>query len=132
VTTTADEARAAYDRACACDREGLEAEAIPHYEEALRLGLDEELLPGALLGLGSSLRNVGRHTESVELLTGACERFPDDAALRLFRALSLASAGRCDEALGDTILLAAAQIDRPEIHRYRRALDLYAEELAGR
>jgi cyanophycin synthetase len=132
VTTTADEARAAYDRACACDREGLEAEAIPHYEDALRLGLDEELVPGALLGLGSSLRNVGRQAESVELLTDACERFPDDAALRLFRALSLASAGRCDEALGDTILLAAARIDAPEIHRYRRALDAYAQELAGR
>jgi tetratricopeptide (TPR) repeat protein len=131
VTTPADQARAAYDRACACDREGLEAEAIPHYEEALRLGLDDGLVAGALLGLGSSLRNVGRAEDAVAVLTVACARFPDDAALPLFRALALASAGRCGEALGDTILLAAARIDTPEVRRSRRALDEYAGELAG-
>jgi tetratricopeptide (TPR) repeat protein len=129
VTTSADEARTEYERACACDRNGLEQEAIPHYEAALRLGLDDDLLPGALLGLGSSLRNVGRADDAVAVLADAC-RFPDDAALALFRALALASAGRCQQALGETIRLAAARIDAPEVRRYRRALDAYADELA--
>jgi tetratricopeptide (TPR) repeat protein len=130
VTTGADAALAAYELACACDRDGLEADAIPRYEEALRLGLAEEHLPAALLGLGSSLRNVGRAEEAVAVLTEACERFPQDAALVLFRALALTSAGRCEQALGETVRLAAARIDAAEVRRYRRALDEYADELA--
>jgi tetratricopeptide (TPR) repeat protein len=132
VATSAGAARTEYERACACDREGLEEEAIPHYEAALQLGLDEALVPGAMLGLGSSLRNVGRADDAVAVLDDACARFPDDAALALFRALALASAGRCRQALGETIRLAAARIDADEVVRYRRALDLYADELAPR
>jgi tetratricopeptide (TPR) repeat protein len=132
VPPAADAALDAYERACDCDRRGLEAEAIPHYEEALRLGLAGEHVPSALLGLGSSLRNVGRAADAVALLTDACARFPDHAALALFRALALASAGRCEQALGETIRLAAARIDAEEVRRYRRALDEYADELAPR
>ena len=126
----ADAALAAYERARACDREGLEAEAIEHYEEALRLGLADEHVAGALLGLGSSLRNVDRADDAVAVLTDACDRFPDHVALALFRALALASAGHCERALGETIRLAAARIDADEVRRYRRALDEYADELA--
>jgi tetratricopeptide (TPR) repeat protein len=132
VTTSTDASRAEYEAAIAYDREGLEAEAIPHYEAALQLGLEDALVPGALLGLGSSLRNVARVDEAVAVLTDACGRFPDDAALALFRALALASAGRCEQALGETIRLAAARIDAEEIRRYRRALDHYADALAPR
>jgi tetratricopeptide (TPR) repeat protein len=132
VTTSVDAARAEYEQACACDREGREEEAIPHYEAALRLGLDDELVPGALLGLGSSLRNVGRADDALAVLGDACARFPDNAALPLFRALALATAGRCEQALGETIRLAAARIDADEVVRYSRALNEYADELAPR
>jgi tetratricopeptide (TPR) repeat protein len=132
VTSSADAARAEYERAIAYDREGFEAQAIPHYEVALRLGLDDALVPSALLGLGSSLRNVDRADDAAAVLTDACERFPDHAALALFRALALASSGRCEQALGETIRLAAARIDAEEIRHYRRALDEYADELAPR
>ena len=53
-----DLARQRYDEACAFDRSGREAEAIPCYEEALELGLPDGLRRQALLGLGSSYRNV--------------------------------------------------------------------------
>jgi tetratricopeptide (TPR) repeat protein len=122
-------ARVEYERAAECDRAGLEEEAIPHYEAALRLGLDAELLPGALLGLGSSLRNVGRYADAVAVLSDARGRFPDDAALTLFHGLALASAGRCDEAFASVFRLAATRIDTPEVVRYRRALEEYAAEL---
>lgn len=131
MTTSADAARAEYERAAACDREGLEQEAIPHYEAALRLGLADELVPGAMLGLGSSLRNVGRFDEAVAVLDDACERFLEDAALSLFRALALASAGRCEEAFASVFRVAVTRIDAPEVVRYRRALDEYAAELEG-
>jgi Flp pilus assembly protein TadD len=129
VTTTSDSARLEFDRAVACDRAGREEEAIPHYEAALRLGLADDLVPGAMLGLGSSLRNVGRADEAVELLVEACARFPDDAALSLFHALALSTAGRCEEAFASVFRLAATRIDTAEVVRYRRALDEYAAEL---
>jgi cyanophycin synthetase len=109
------------------DRAGREAEAIPEYEDALRLGLPEATAQRALLGLGSSLRNVGRFDDAVRVLEEACGRFPDDAALRAFRALALSSAGRCEEALGDTLLLVAERVD---LAGYERALREYAGELA--
>ncbi|MGH3130647.1 MAG: tetratricopeptide repeat protein [Gaiellaceae bacterium] len=121
-------AQEALRRATEHDRAGREAEAIPEYEEALRLGLDDASAAGALLGLGSSLRNVGRADEAVAVLEGACDRYPDHAALRAFRALALASAGRCAEGLGDTLLLLA---DRVDLGGYERALLLYAQELCG-
>jgi tetratricopeptide repeat protein len=48
----------------------------------------------ALLQLGSSLRNVGRNDEAIALFDEAVARFPGHAALRLFRAFALATAGR--------------------------------------
>lgn len=119
----------AFERAAAHDRAGREAEAIPEYEAALRLGLQEETARRALLGLGSSLRNVGRHHEAVAVLEDACSRFDGDPALRSFRALALASAGSCEHALGDVLLLVA---ERVELGGYDRALREYAEELARR
>ena len=118
----------AYERAAAHDRAGREAAAIPEYEQALRLGLPEHVRRRALLGLGSSLRNVGRHDDAVAVLDEACALFPADAALRSFRALALASAGRCDRGLGDVLLLVA---DEVELGGYERALREYAQELAG-
>jgi hypothetical protein len=58
-------------------------------------------------------------------------RFPDDAALRLFRAFALATAGRDREALVDVLNLARTRIDAPEIRRYARSLEGYTLELAG-
>ena len=117
----------AFERAAAHDRAGREAEAIPEYEEALRLGLPDATRRKAMLGLGSSFRNVGRHDDAVAVLDGACAQFPDDHALRAFRALALWSAGRCDEALGDTLLLVAEEV---ELGGYEFALRAYAGELA--
>jgi tetratricopeptide (TPR) repeat protein len=117
----------AFERAAAHDRAGREAEAIPEYEEALRLGLPDATRRKAMLGLGSSFRNVGRHDDAVAVLDGACAQFPDDHALRVFRALALSSAGRCEEALGDALLLVA---DEVELGGYEFALRRYAGELA--
>jgi tetratricopeptide (TPR) repeat protein len=112
------------------DSAGREAEAIPHYERALELGLPDELVPRALLQLGSSLRNVGRNDDALALFDDAVARYPDDAALRLFRAFSLATAGRDRDALVDVLDLARMRIDAPEIRRYARSLENYTRDLA--
>lgn len=112
------------ERAFAYDREGLEAEAIPHYERAIAAGLDDEQLAKAMLGLGSSLRNVDRFDESVKVLEDAVDRFPDHQALPVFLAFSLWSAGRGNEALA---LLARRLGDGSG---YERAIGEYAEDIA--
>lgn len=124
-----DEAEREYEIGGEHDSAGREQEAIPHYERALALGLRDELVPGALLQLGSSLRNAGRSDEAIALFEDAVARFPEHAALRLFRAFALATAGRDREALVDVLDLARTRIDAPEIDRYRRSLENYTRAL---
>jgi tetratricopeptide (TPR) repeat protein len=112
------------EQAFAYDREGLEAEAIPHYERAIAAGLSGEDLEKALLGLGSSLRNVDRFEESVSVLEDACRRFPDHQALPVFLSFSLWSAGRRGEALA----LLARRLG--EGSGYERAIREYADDIA--
>jgi tetratricopeptide (TPR) repeat protein len=111
------------DQAVAYDREGHEAEAIPHYERAIAAGLPDELLAKAMLGLGSSLRNVDRIEESVAVLRDAVNRFPDHRAMPVFLGFSLWSAGRHAEALA---LLARRLGDGSG---YERAVGEYADEI---
>ena len=111
------------ERAMAFDREGYEAEAIPHYERAISAGLEDEQLQKAMLGLGSSLRNVDRVDDSVRVLEDAVQRFPDHQALPVFLAFSLWSAGRRAEALA---LLARRLGDGSG---YERAIGEYAEDI---
>ena len=63
-----DDARVQYQAGWVHDLLGLEAGAVPYYERALALGLSEEERPGLLLSLGSTYRNVGRHTDAVATL----------------------------------------------------------------
>ena len=125
-----EEAEREYEIGGGHDSAGRADEAIPHYERALALGLRDELVPQALLQLGSSLRNVGRNDEAIALFDDAVARFPEHAALHLFRAFALATAGRDREALVDVLDLARTRIDAPEIDRYRRSLENYTRELA--
>ena len=78
-----DLARQRYDEACAHDRAGREEEAIPCYEEALVLGLPDPLRQQALLGLGSSYRNVLRLADAIALLRGAADETRQDELRRL-------------------------------------------------
>jgi predicted Zn-dependent protease len=103
---------------------------VPHYERALALGLRAELVPGALLQLGSTLRNLDRNDEAIAVFDDAVARFPDHVALRLFRAFALATAGRDREALVDVLDLARTRIDAPEVDRYRGSLERYTRDLA--
>jgi tetratricopeptide (TPR) repeat protein len=111
------------EQAVAYDREGLEAEAIPHYERAISAGLDDERLAKALLGLGSSLRNVGRLDESVRVLQDAVARFPEHQALPVFLALALWSARR----RGEAVALLARRLG--DGSGYERAIGEYADDI---
>ena len=121
-----DLARRRYDEACAHDRAGREAEAIPCYEEALSLGLPDPLRKQALLGLGSSYRNVLRHADAIALLQEAAAEYPDDAALRVFLALALWSGGREREGLAT---IGRVAVERADLGGYERAAAFYLDHL---
>lgn len=68
--------------------------AIPYYEKAISNGIEGELLERSMIGLGSSLRIVGKLEESVRILSTAVDRFPDSVYSRLFLSVSLVHSGR--------------------------------------
>ena len=87
------------ERAFELDSGGDEHGAVVEYERALEAGVPDDLLQRAVLGYGSTLRNVGRNEDSVRVLEDAVRRFPEHQALPVFLALSLWTAGRRSEAL---------------------------------
>jgi tetratricopeptide (TPR) repeat protein len=137
-----DELRARADRnpgdvaaqiaaAYACDREGLEGDAVGYYDAAHALGVTEQR-ERFLVGYGSTLRNVGRLDDSLAILDAAIAELPRYCALRLFRALTLHSLGRSAEAVASVIEIAIeiAMDAAPEsLDGYDRALREYVAEL---
>ncbi|MFI1224931.1 MULTISPECIES: tetratricopeptide repeat protein [unclassified Streptomyces] len=125
-----DDAEVAYRTAWIHDVLGLESEAVPYYERALakpELGTEDRR--GALLGLGSTYRVLGRYGQAVETLRRGVEDFPDDGALRTFLAMALFNTGEHQEAMRLLLELTAATSQDPYVQQYRRAIEHYAKDL---
>ncbi|MDX3353961.1 tetratricopeptide repeat protein [Streptomyces sp. ME01-24h] len=124
------DAQVAYQAAWTHDVLGMEAEAVPFYEQALRgTGLSDDDRRGALLGLGSTYRILGRYDEAVRLLRAAVMDFPGDGALRTFLAMALYNTGGHREAMSILLTLLVDSSSDPDVARYRRAVAYYAEDL---
>ncbi|MEU8764106.1 tetratricopeptide repeat protein [Streptomyces sp. NPDC048659] len=125
-----DDPEIAYQTAWAHDVLGLEAQAVPYYEKALATeGLGTEDRRGALLGLGSTYRTLGRYEDAVTTLRRGTEEFPDDGALGAFLAMALYNTGRHHDSTRLLLRLLAETSEDPEVRRYRAALTYYAEDL---
>jgi hypothetical protein len=121
---------AAFERACAWDSTGHPDKAVPLYQEALERGLAGMRRRRAMIQMASSLRNIGRAAESVELLTAEAHNHDPDAAvladaLSAFLALCLADVGREREAVSVALRALA-----PHLPRYQRSMANYARLLA--
>ncbi|MDF2491564.1 MAG: hypothetical protein K0Q58_142 [Microbacterium sp.] len=119
--------RALFERAGSFDSAGRETEAEPLYRAALDAGLDDEHRPQAVIQLASTLRNLGRIAESIDLLRAQYEDRGRDGmrdATAAFYALALSSAGEHRRAL--TVALDALA---PHLPRYTRSVTGYAAEL---
>ncbi len=117
---------AAFERAAAWDSTGHSDRAVPLYREALRGRLPGERRRRAVIQLASSLRNLGRAQESVELLTAeraAGEDHLSDAVSAVL-ALALTDAGRPREAVSVAVAALA-----PHLPRYQRSMGAYARAL---
>ncbi|MGW7415926.1 tetratricopeptide repeat protein [Streptomyces sp. NPDC054863] len=124
-----EDAEIAYQTAWAHDRLGLEAEAAPFYEKALTGELSAADRRGALLGLGSTYRILGRYEEAVRTLRAGAEEFPADGALRTFLAMALYNVGEAHEGMQLLLHLLTASSDDPGVRQYRAAIDYYAKDL---
>ncbi len=130
-TTLPGDARLAYEYACAHDRLGLEAEAIPLYREALAHGLLEPHRTGARIGLASSLRVVGDPAAALEVLDELAAERPESTAGPAFRALVLHDLGRHGEAVAVAVEELARHLAGSDAEGYDPALRYYARELRG-
>ncbi|MGW1229073.1 tetratricopeptide repeat protein [Streptomyces sp. NPDC001515] len=120
----------AYQTAWAHDALGLETGAVPYYERALEgTGLAPEDRHGAFLGLGSTLRVLGRYAEARAVLERALAEFPDDAALRTFLAMALYNLGQARESVGLLLKVVAETGADPGLRAYAPAVAHYADRL---
>ncbi|SIR72222.1 tetratricopeptide repeat protein [Micromonospora avicenniae] len=117
---------AVFERASALDSTGHSDRAVPLYREALRNGLSGIRRRRSVIQLASSLRNVGRAEESVELLTAERRQPSDelDDAVSATLALALTSVGREREAVSVAVAALA-----PHLPRYQRSMANYARLL---
>ncbi len=115
-------------RAWEHDSAGREEEAVVEYRAAFEAGVPDEELLGAMLGFGSTLRNVGELEESERVLREAVTRFPDDAALRVLSRAHALGAGRQGRSLARA-RRGAVPRRRARDGRYERAIRGYSAEL---
>lgn len=118
-----------YELASAHDSTGNEKAAAVYYKNAFDHGLDETTIRAATIQYASTLRNLGRADQAIELLSSEKIRTNDelDDAVAAFLSLCLHDAGRSTEAL-TTALLAL----EPHLPKYNRSLKNYAIKLSAK
>jgi len=112
-----------------CEVLGREAEALPYYEKAIALGLPANELSGALLGLGSTLRGLGKLERSAEVLRSGQARFPENREFDVFLALTLHDLGQHTESTRLLLTVIADTSDDPGLTAYQRAIRFCAGKL---
>jgi tetratricopeptide (TPR) repeat protein len=123
------DAQVQYETACLCDYLGREADAVPHYVAALRGELAPDDRRSAYVGLGSTYRTLGRYNEAKATLLEGLQQFPEAADLQVFLAMALHNVGEGKQAVQLLLRLLAATSADAAIQDYRRAIELYAEDI---
>jgi tetratricopeptide (TPR) repeat protein len=121
-----------YQCASTYDSAGLEHEAVSYYELALQQGLSGEDRRGALLGLGSTHRNIGNLDQSKEILLKGVEEFQNGREFQVFLTITLFDLGEYAEAVKILLQNLAETTQDEYIKAYRRALLYYADRIADR
>jgi tetratricopeptide (TPR) repeat protein len=123
------QALALYHCARAYDYSGQPDKALPLYEQAFAAGLSGDELRQGFARRGSSLRNLGRYEESVDLLGQGHGQFPEDAVIRCYLALAMESLGRSTQAVALLLDLVVERVDDPDVATHSWALGNYAAAL---
>jgi tetratricopeptide (TPR) repeat protein len=122
-------AEIAYQLAWTHDVLGHAAAALPHYERAIALGLPPNELAGALIGLGSTLRQLGQPARAVEVLRSGRAQFSDQREFEVFLALALHDLGEHTEAMQLVLNTLVETSEDPGIAAHQRAIRFQAAKL---
>ncbi|VDG96905.1 Flp pilus assembly protein TadD, contains TPR repeats [Lysinibacillus sphaericus] len=124
-----DNASINYHCAWSFDLLGKESEAVPFYEDAIRLGLSPDELEGALLGLGSTYRTLGEYEKSKRTFQKAIESFPDNKAIQTFYAMTLHNLKEHSKAMELLLKCLIETTSDDEIISYKNAIEFYSNKL---
>lgn len=114
--------RVLYEIGGAYDTDGQEETAAEFYEQALAHGLNGDVLRRCYLQYGSTLRNLGRFEESLDVFNRARRAFPDSPSLAAFQAVTMHAAGRLNDAVATLLEAVAEHVTAPDIDRYKPAI----------
>lgn len=129
----ADDAELQHFTACVHDALGLEAQALPYYRACLsNPALSDASRTEAYVGLGSSLRCLGRYAEARDVLIEGLEHAPAHAAMRTFLAMTHHNLGDHKAAVEDLLALLAQTSNEESIRDYAKAIAFYAEDVDRR
>ncbi|MEO4052311.1 tetratricopeptide repeat protein [Solibacillus sp. CAU 1738] len=118
-----------YQYAWCCDLLGEESSAVPYYEKAIALGLTDESLKGAMLGLGSTFRTLGKYEQSKKILEQAIDHFPDQIQFQVFYAMTLYNVQEHTKAMNLLLKCITNTTQDEEILAYKNAINFYADKL---
>lgn len=118
-----------YQIAWTHDALGKEVDAALSYENAIRLGLSDENLESALIGLGSTYRCLGDYQNSKRVLDIGITRFPENGALKVFRALTEYNLKNCRGSIEILLTELIRTSADTQIKKYARALTFYSDKL---
>lgn len=118
-----------YQCAWSFDALGLEKEAIQYYERAISIGLPDEDMQNALIGLGSTYRVLGDYKKSRDVLEKAIKEFPDNIAMKVFYAMTLYNLNEYSRAMEILLNCLAKTSSDETIKKYRKAIEFYSDKL---
>jgi len=108
---------------------GLEREAIPFYESAVKFGVSGDDLQSALLGMGSTYRCIGEYQKATETFLSALELFPGKHEFKVFLAMTYYNLKEHSKAM-ELLLINLVETSKDEgILSYERAIRFYADKL---
>lgn len=124
-----DNASINYQCAWSFDLLGEEAEAVPFYEKAIKLGLPSIELEGAIVGLGSTYRTLGDYEKSKSTFLKGIKRFPNNKAIRIFYSMTLYNLNEYSEAMELLLKCLIETTDDENIKSYKKAIEFYSDKL---
>ncbi|GAB3808306.1 tetratricopeptide repeat protein [Virgibacillus kimchii] len=124
-----NDAKINYQCAVSFDLIGEEMKAIPFYKKAIKLGLPPKELEEAYLGLGSSLRALGRYEQSKRILQEAMVLFPESHAIQVFYAMTLYNLKEHEKSIELLLGCIAETSEDTKINQYKKAIRFYADKL---
>lgn len=123
-----DDAIINYQCAWSFDVLEKEVEAIEYYEKAINLGLPNEDLKEAYLGLGSTYRTIGEYEKSKKIFESAMAKF-DDNSLKVFYAMTLYNLGEHSSSMEILLKIISETTNDNSIIGYSKAIEFYSDKL---